>query len=86
MSISLDNGYLSKNDDIIIMGKQTDAYVHQNAEKIKYQNRQVTKTPRGTKNATIICELKIDDVAMGDGKDKIYVFTDKTYPKKVYSL
>ena len=86
VSISLDNGYLSKNDDIIIMGKETDTYVHQNADKIKYQNRQVTKTPRGTKNATIICELKIDDVAMGSGKDKIYVFTDRTYPKKVYSL
>ncbi len=68
------------------MGKETDTYVHQNAGKIKYQNRQVTKTPRGTKNAKILCELKIDDSAIGEGKDNIYVFTDRTYPKKVYSL
>jgi putative protease len=86
VSISLDNGYLSKNDEIIIMGKETDTYIHQKAREIIYQNRPVKKTPRGTQNAKILCELKIDDSAIGEGKDKIYVFTDRTYSKKVYSL
>ncbi|MHA1931044.1 MAG: peptidase U32 family protein [Promethearchaeota archaeon] len=85
-SISLDNGYLSKNDDIIIMGKETDTYIHQKARGIIYQNRPVTKTPRGTNIKNVICELKLEDVACGEGKDKVYIFTDRTYSKKVYSL
>jgi putative protease len=85
-SISLDNGYLSKNDEIIIMGRQTDTYIHQIAKEIKYQDKLVSKTPRGTKNAIISVELKVNNVTIGDGRDKIYVFTDKTYDKKVYSL
>ncbi|MHA2281979.1 MAG: peptidase U32 family protein [Promethearchaeota archaeon] len=85
-SISLDNGYLSKNDDIIIMGKETDTYIHQKAREIIYQTRPVTKTPRGTNIKKIICELKLDDVAYGEGQDKVYIFTDRTYGKKVYSL
>jgi putative protease len=86
VKITLDNGNLTQNDDLIIMGNDTDTYVHQQASEIIYQNRQVTKTPRGTKSATKICELKIDGPAIGDGKDKIYVFTDRTYSKRVYSL
>ncbi len=77
--ISLDNGYLSKNDDIIIMGKKTDTYIHQKAEEIIYQHRPVTKTPRGTNKKKITCELKLDDVACGGGQDNVYIFTDKTY-------
>jgi putative protease len=84
--ISLDNGYITKNDEIIIMGKETDTYIHQRARNIKYQNKLVTKTPRGTKETKIKCELKLDDVACGEGQDKVYIFTDKTYSKKVYSL
>ncbi|MFX1425198.1 MAG: peptidase U32 family protein [Promethearchaeota archaeon] len=85
-SISLYNGYLTKNDDIIIMGKKTSTYIHQKASEIKYRNKFVNKTPRGTKDERITIELKLDDTARGEGYDKIYVFTDKTYDKKVYSL
>ncbi|MFX1457356.1 MAG: peptidase U32 family protein [Promethearchaeota archaeon] len=85
-TISLNNGYISKNDDLIIMGKETDTYIHQKVGEIFYQNRQVTKTPRGTNNKKIICELKLDDKAKGEGRDKVYIFTDRTYGKKTYSL
>lgn len=85
-SISLDNGYLTKNDDLIIMGKETDTYIHQKASEIRYQNKFVSKTPRGKKGEKVLVELKIDDDAIGEGRDKIYVFTDKTYDKKVYTL
>ncbi|MFX0030889.1 MAG: hypothetical protein ACFE8B_16870, partial [Candidatus Hermodarchaeota archaeon] len=85
-SISLDNGYLTNNDDIIIMGKKTSTYIHQKASEIKYRSKFVNKTPRGTKDERITIELKLDDTARGEGYDKIYVFTDKTYDKKVYSL
>ncbi len=78
-SISLDNGYLTKNDDLIIMGKETDTYIHQKANEIKYQGKLVSKTPRGTKDEKVSVELKIEDVVIGKGQDKIYVFTDKTY-------
>ncbi|KKN07589.1 hypothetical protein LCGC14_1065350 [marine sediment metagenome] len=78
-SISLDNGYLSLNDDLILMGKKTDTYVHQKAKKIKYKGNIVKKTPRGTKNKKVLIELKVEDVVLGNGQDKIYVFTDKTY-------
>ena len=85
-TISLDNGYLSENDDIIIMAKETDTYIHQRAKEIKYRNKYVKKSPRGTKGVNILVDMKINGVAIGDGHDKVYVFTDKTYGKKNYSL
>jgi len=77
--ISLDNGYLSKNDDLIIMGNNTDTYIHQKAEFIKFKEKQVNKTPRGTKEKPIFVKLRINGKAIGNGEDKIYIFTDKTY-------
>ena len=85
-TISLDNGYLSKNDDIIIMGKDTNTYIHQKVEKIKYQEEIVNKTPRGTNNKKVIIELEVNNRVKGHGQDKVYIFTDKTYYKKKYSL
>jgi putative protease len=85
-SVSLDNGYLSIDDDIIIMAKDTDTYVHQKVHKVIYRGKEVKKTPRGTKNKKISVELKVNDKVIGNGKDKVYVFTDKTYGKKKYSL
>jgi len=84
--ISLDNGYLTKNDDLIIMDKKTDTYIHQKAKIIKFKRREVNKTPRGTKEKPIFVELKINGKVIGNGKDKIYVFTDRTYKKRNYSL
>ncbi len=77
--ISLDNGYLTKNDDLIIMGNNTDTYIHQKAEVIKFKEKQVNKTPRGTKEKSIFVKLEINEKAIGNGEDKIYIFTDKTY-------
>ncbi len=77
--ISLDNGYLTKNDDLIIMGNNTDTYIHQKAEAIKFKEKQVSKTPRGTKEKPIFVKLRINGKAIGNGEDKIYIFTDKTY-------
>lgn len=77
--ISLDNGYLTKNDDLIIMGNNTDTYIHQKAEVIKFKEKQVNKTPRGTKEKPIFVKLRINGKAIGNGEDKIYIFTDKTY-------
>ena len=85
-TVSLDNGYLSKNDDIIIMGKKTDTYIHQHVEKVWNQGKLVNKTQRGTSNKKVIINLEVKDNVIGNGLDKVYVFTDKTYHKKKYSL
>ena len=85
-TISLDNGYLSKNDDIIIMGKKTDTYIHQYVEKIWNRGKLVNKTQRGTSNKKVNINLEVKDNVIGNGLDKVYVFTDKTYHKKKYSL
>ena len=85
-TVLLDNGYLSKDDEIIIMAKDTDTYIHQKVDKIKYKGKIVNKTPRGSKNKIITIELEVNDIVIGNGKDKVYVFTDKTYYKKKYSL
>ncbi|MFX0005221.1 MAG: peptidase U32 family protein [Promethearchaeota archaeon] len=85
-TVSLDNGYLSKHDDIIIMGKKTDTYLHQCVEKIWNQGNLVNKTQRGTSNKKVNINLEVKDNVMGNGLDKVYVFTDKTYHKKKYSL
>jgi putative protease len=84
--ISLNNGYLTKDDDIIIMGKQTNTYIHQKAKEIKYKGKIIDKTPRGTSNNKVEIEMKINEFANGNGQDKLYIFTDKTYKKKKYSL
>jgi hypothetical protein len=85
-SISLDNGYLAKDDDLIIIGGNTETYIHQKVKEIQYNSKFVKKTPRGTKDDQVKIEVKLDDAAIGEGSDKVYVFTDKTYEKKVYSL
>jgi len=85
-SLNIDNGYLTKNDDIIIMGENTDTYIHQKADSIKYQGKNVTKTPRGTKDKSLIIDLKINGKNEVIEKDIVFIFTDKTYWKKTYSL
>jgi len=80
--VSLNNGYLTKNDDIIIMGNTTDTYIHQKANFIFFNGKKVDKTPRGTKEKKILVELKINEPAIGDGRDKVYLFTNRTYGKK----
>ncbi|UCC19259.1 MAG: U32 family peptidase [Promethearchaeota archaeon] len=85
-TLLLNNGYLSIDDDIIIMGKNTHTYIHQKVEKLRYQGKIVQKTPKGSGNKEIVIELEVLDSVIGKGKDKVYVFTDKTYGKKKYSL
>jgi len=85
-NITLDNGYLTQDDDIIIMGNNTDTYIHQKAKIIKFNEKKVKKTPRGTKEKPLLAELKVDGKVVSDGEDKIYVFTDRTYKKRNYSL
>jgi hypothetical protein len=46
----------------------------------------VTKTPRGTKDKNLTIELKIEEKNETLEKDKVFIFTDKTYWKKTYSL
>ncbi len=84
--ISLNNGYLTKNDDIIVMGNNTDTYLHQKAKQIIYNGKSVDRTPQGTKKQNINISLKLDGEVVGNGEDLIYIFTDKTYKLKKYSL
>ena len=84
--ISINNGYLTKNDDIIIMGNSSDTYVHQRALEITFKGKNVNKTPRGTKKENILIDLKVNEPVIGKGVDNIYIFTDKTYSTKSYSL
>ncbi|RLI44351.1 hypothetical protein DRO61_12255 [Candidatus Bathyarchaeota archaeon] len=82
----MDNGYLTINDDLIIMGKNTDTYIHQKAKLIIFKKKNVNKTPRGTKDKPIFAELNVNEPVIGNGQDKVYVFTDRTYKKRTYSL
>ena len=84
--ISLTNGYLTQNDDIIIMGRKSDTYIHQNVNNLKYKGEIVNKTPRGTRKNKIIIELGVDGKVEENGIDRLYVFTNKTYYKRNYSL
>ena len=85
-NVMLNNGYITKDDDLIIMGKSTETYIHQDAKLIKYRGKEVDKTPRGTKHEPINVKLKLQKPAEGKGKDKVYIFTNKTYEKQEYSL
>ncbi|MFX0075511.1 MAG: peptidase U32 family protein [Candidatus Hermodarchaeota archaeon] len=84
--ISLTNGYLTKNDDIIILGQNTDTYLHQKAKEIIYDGELVEKTPYGTRSKKIRAKLRVDEEVVGNGEDIVYIFTDKTYKTKKYSL
>ena len=85
-NITLNNGYLTQNDDIIIMGNNTDTYIHQKAKIIKFKGKEVNKTSRGTKEKPLLAELKVNGKVISNGEDIIYVFTDRTYKKRNYSL
>lgn len=83
--ISIDNGYLTYNDDIIIMSKKSDTYLHQHALEIIFEGKNIKKTPRGTKKENILIDLKVNEPVIGD-IDNIYIFTDKTYKTRSYIL
>ncbi len=85
-SLNIDNGFITKNDDILIIGENSDTYIHQNAETIKYNRKNVTKKPRGTKDKNLTIELKIKENCEALENDIVFIFTDKTYWKKNYSL
>ncbi|MHA1239267.1 MAG: peptidase U32 family protein [Promethearchaeota archaeon] len=85
-NITLNNGYLTQNDDVIIMGNNTDTYIHQMAKIIKFKGKEVNKTPRGTKEKPLLAELKVNGKVISNGEDIIYIFTDRTYKKRNYSL
>jgi putative protease len=85
-NISLNNGYLKKGDDIIIMGKRSDTYLHQTVKFLQYNGKHLNKTSRGTKQKEISVDLKVNEPVIGNSIDKVYVFTDKTYFKQRYSL
>lgn len=85
-TIKLFNGYISKDDDIIIMGKETDTYLHQTAGIIKEEGKEVMKSKRSTKQNENTIELLVNEPVVGEGKDKVYIFTDKTYGTKDYSM
>ena len=68
------------------MGKNTDTYLHQKAKKIIYNGKVVEKSPQGTAKNKIRIELQVDGKVIGNGEDTIYIFTDKIYKSKKYSL
>ncbi|GAH88348.1 unnamed protein product [marine sediment metagenome] len=68
------------------MGKNTDTYLHQKAKKIIYKGKLVDKTPQGTAEHNISIKLLVNSAVIGSGKDTVYIFTDKTYKSKKYSL
>jgi len=83
--ISIDNGYLTKNDDIIIMSKKSDTYFHQHATEIIFEGKKINKTPRGTKEEKILIDLIVNEPVI-ENIDNIYLFTDKTYKTRSYSF
>lgn len=85
-TIILDNGYLFKNADMIIMGKSTDTYVHQDLNEMYYGDKIILKSPRGTKKQLVRVKIKLSNPVIGNGQDKLYIFTDKTYRAQKYTL
>ena len=84
--IILENGKIFKNDDVIIMGSKTETYLHFKAKRMFYNGKMVNETPRGTKEKAVLIEMDITGNSVGGGLDKVYIFTDKTYKSKNYSL
>lgn len=84
--IVLNNGYIKKGADVIIMGDDTDTYIHHDAEVIKYKGQKVKKSPRGTQDNEVMVKMKVKKAPKENGNDKVYIFTDETYEKQEYSL
>jgi putative protease len=85
-TILLDNGYIGINSDVVIMGKRSDTYIHQQKNVLKYKGKIVDMTPRGTKKNNITIKMKVNDIPETQGFDKVYIFTNKTYKRQKYSL
>jgi len=85
-TVNLNNGYILKNSDLIIMGKKSDTYIHQQHTLLKYKGNIVDKTPKGTKKNRIRIQMSIKEKPEIGGVDKVYIFTNKTYEKQEYTL
>ncbi|MBD3195016.1 MAG: U32 family peptidase [Candidatus Lokiarchaeota archaeon] len=83
-TVNLNNGYLQKGADLIIMGNKSDTYIHQDLKDIEIKNKKIDITPRGTKKNPIKAKIRLDEEAKAG--DTIYVFTNKTYKKGNYNL
>ena len=46
----------------------------------------VEKTPKGTTKQKVNIKLHVEGKVIGNGEDTLYIFTDKTYKSKKYSL
>jgi putative protease len=84
--IVLNNGYLEKGADVIIMGEKTDTYLHQDGEIIIQNGKKVEKSQRGSKEEPITVKMKVEKAPEENGRDHVYIFTDETYEKQEYSL
>ncbi len=86
VEIILDNGYFEKNNDLIIMGKHNDTYIHQKVDYIEYKGKKVNKSPRGIKDKMISIKIKLNETPEEINNEDVFIFTDKTYSKQSYSL
>ncbi|MHA1340942.1 MAG: peptidase U32 family protein [Promethearchaeota archaeon] len=84
--IKLENGYLKTGMDIIVQGiSGSNTYFHQKIKKIIFNGKIIQKTQKATKNKPIIVFIPMDEVVEAK-KDRIYIFTDKTYEKRKKSI
>jgi putative protease len=83
-TVILSNGSIKKTDNVIILGKNSETYVHQTENKMYLDGNLLDKSPRGRKSQPYLIYLKVNgDVEINDN---VYIFTDKTYKSRSYSL
>ncbi|TFF90998.1 MAG: U32 family peptidase [Promethearchaeota archaeon] len=80
-TISLTNGKLKKNMELIITSDDTETYFRQKISSIKFKGREVKKTGHATPREAIEVQVKMKNDVVPQ-KDKIYLFTNKTYKNR----
>ncbi|MBD3228826.1 MAG: hypothetical protein GF329_11625 [Candidatus Lokiarchaeota archaeon] len=80
-TISLTNGKLKKNMEVIITSRDTETYFRQRISSILLNGNEIKKTKNAKPRKAIEVQLKMKKDVM-PGIDKIYLFTDRTYKNR----
>ncbi len=83
--VLLTNGKLGRGMDLIIEGQEggSETYIHQRVRHVFFDGKPVDVTPKGRQDHPISAGLKVKEPVNGEGADRLYVFTNKTYKNRM---
>ncbi|MHA1730928.1 MAG: peptidase U32 family protein [Promethearchaeota archaeon] len=83
--VVLTNGKVGRGMDLVVEGRdgESETYLHHKVKHVRHDGREVDVTPRGTGARPVRAQVGVLGPVVGGGKDRLYVFTNKTYKNRL---